>query len=157
MATLSDVLDVGQIALDVAAEDVFACLRALAQHLVTQGRLTAPQGQALAEALVRREALGKTAIGGGVAVPHAYLDAVTRPLLLIGRLQHDIAYDAPDERPVDLVFLLTGPSAAEGEHLRTLARIVRLLHDRQLLAGLRGASTAEDVLRAVAEAERRHA
>lgn len=157
MAKLSEVLDVGQIALDIPAEDVTACLQAMARLLVTQGRLTAQQGQALAEALMRREALGRTAIGGGVAVPHAYLDAVARPMLLIGRLRRHIAYDAPDELPVDLVFLLAGPASAEKEHLQTLARIVRLLHDRQLLESLRGAPTADDALRAVAEAERRHA
>lgn len=153
---LTDVLEAGHIVLGIPADDIDGCVRAMTRQLVGEKVLTPEQEQQLDDALMKREALGGTTIGRGVAIPHAYLAGFPRPMVLVGRLAHDMVCETPDGRPVDLIFLLTGPEEAEQEHLRTLAHIVRLLHDQALLEALRSAGTPEEVLRAVDEAERRH-
>ena len=93
-------------------------------------------------ALVRREGLGSTGIGGGVALPHARLDAVRRPYGLLARLRDPVDFDAVDERPVDLVFLLLLPAGCGGEPLNALACVARRLRDPEMAAALRGARDA---------------
>ena len=82
---------------------------------------------------------------------------VPRELLLVARLGREIPFDAIDGKPVDLVFLLTGPESAQGRHLTVLARLVHLLHDRQLLSDLRQAQDDDSVRRAFRAVENRHA
>jgi nitrogen PTS system EIIA component len=88
-------------------------------------------------ALVQREKLGTTGIGDGIAVPHARLEGLRSLLGFFARLDHAVDYDALDEMPVDLVFLLVAPTGENAEHLKALAKIARLLRDPTLAARLR--------------------
>ncbi|MGU3655365.1 MULTISPECIES: PTS sugar transporter subunit IIA [unclassified Methylobacterium] len=97
---------------------------------------------AIHPALVRRETLGSTGIGDGIALPHARLDAVTRPYGILARLREPIDFEAVDDRPVDLVFLLLLPTAAEGEPLNALACVARRLRDPEAAAAMRAARDA---------------
>jgi mannitol/fructose-specific phosphotransferase system IIA component (Ntr-type) len=157
MRRLSELLDAGHVALDLAADDVPGLLQTLVDLLVTHQQVpTAVAGELLA-ALLERERLGGTCVGQGVAVPHAYLAKIQAPALLLARLQQPIAYcESTDGRPVDLVFMLTGPQSAQLAHIQVIARIVRLLHDGGWLAALRQARSAEEVLEAVRAVEKRH-
>jgi nitrogen PTS system EIIA component len=92
---------------------------------------------AILPALLRREDLGSTGIGDGIALPHARLDAVRRPHGILARLRDPIDFDAVDDRPVDLVFLLLLPADAEGENLNALACVARRLRDPEAAAALR--------------------
>jgi PTS system nitrogen regulatory IIA component len=87
--------------------------------------------------LLERERLGSTGIGGGIAIPHGRLAGLDRPRGLFARLGHAIDFDAIDERPVDLVFMLVAPEGAGADHLKALARVSRLLRDRSLVEKLR--------------------
>ncbi|MDE3746095.1 PTS sugar transporter subunit IIA [Methylobacterium radiotolerans] len=93
-------------------------------------------------ALIRRETLGSTGIGDGIALPHARLEAVARPYGILARLRDPIEFDAVDDRPVDLVALLLLPTAAEGETLNALACVARRLRDPGAAAAMRGARDA---------------
>lgn len=93
-------------------------------------------------ALARREDLGSTGVGDGVALPHARLEAVRRPFGLLARLREPLDFEAVDERPVDLVFLLLLPAGAQSEHLNALACVARKLRDPETAAALRGARDA---------------
>lgn len=90
-------------------------------------------------ALLRREDLGSTGVGDGVALPHARLDAVARPYGLLARLRDPLAFEAIDDRPVDLVFLLLLPAGRPGDGLNLLAGVARRLRDPDLAAALRRA------------------
>ena len=90
-------------------------------------------------ALVEREHLGATSVGDGVAIPHARLPNLEHVSGVFVRLAQPIDYDAADEQPVDLIFLLLAPEAANAEHLRALAKISRLFRKSDLRASLRGA------------------
>lgn len=97
----------------------------------------------LFDRLLERERLGSTGIGGGIAIPHGRLTTVGKPLGLFARLVNPVDFDAIDERPVDVVFLLVTPEGAGADHLKALARVSRLLRDRSLVDKLRATETAE--------------
>jgi nitrogen PTS system EIIA component len=90
-----------------------------------------------------RERLGSTGVGDGIAIPHAKLPALKRPLGLLMKLDGGVDFDAIDGRPVDLVFLLLTPEGSGAEHLRALARVSRALRDRHLCDKLRGSHTGD--------------
>ena len=97
----------------------------------------------LFDRLLERERLGSTGIGGGIAIPHGKLSLIEKPVGLFARLANPVDFDAIDERPVDLVFLLAAPESAGADHLKALARVSRLLRDRSLVEKLRATENAE--------------
>jgi PTS system nitrogen regulatory IIA component len=100
----------------------------------------------VAEALLERERLGSTGVGDGVAIPHARIDRLKRPIGGFARLLEPVDFEAIDERRADLVFMLLAPTDAGAEHLRALARVARVFRQEPVRAALRGAHTAEAVL-----------
>lgn len=107
--------------------------------------------RAVFEALMERERLGSTAMGRGVAAPHARIDAADRILGVFLRLDRPIAFDAMDDEPVDLVFALIAPEDAGADHLRALARVSRTLRDAALCAKLRSCADASAVYAVLTE------
>ncbi|HXP31754.1 MAG TPA: PTS IIA-like nitrogen regulatory protein PtsN [Stellaceae bacterium] len=95
------------------------------------------------ETLLERERLGSTGIGNGTAVPHGRLPGLPRIFGLFARLEKPIDFEAIDDRPVDLIFLLLTPDDAGADHLKALASISRLLRDRVVCEKLRGTDQAE--------------
>jgi nitrogen PTS system EIIA component len=122
------------------APDKHAALQALTRHLATKLNLS-PQD--VLSAVLRREELGSTGMGNGVAISHARLDAVTWPAGVLARLKHPIAFDAIDGRPVDLVFLLLLPASPQGAQLNALACVARTLRDADVLVRTRQAGDSE--------------
>lgn len=105
--------------------------------------LTGLEERAIYEVLFERERLGTTGVGNGIAIPHGKPASLTRLYGLFARLATPIDFEAIDEQPVDLVFLLLAPEQAGADHLKALARISRLLRDRSRCEKLRGSETAE--------------
>jgi PTS system nitrogen regulatory IIA component len=98
------------------------------------------------EALLERERLGSTGVGEGVAIPHARIEGLERPIGGFARLLEPVDFEAIDERKADLVFLLLAPTDSGAEHLRALARVARVFRQEPIRAALRRAHTAEAVL-----------
>jgi PTS system nitrogen regulatory IIA component len=107
------------------------------------------------DALAERERLGSTGIGKGVAVPHGKLVELPRLVSLFARLDRPIPFEAIDDRPVDLIFVLLIP--AEAEHLRALARISRLLRDEAICQKLRGTDSADALYALLTDRTESHA
>ena len=95
------------------------------------------------EALWEREKLASTAVGRGVAIPHGRMQRLSRIAGLFVKLQTAIDFEAPDDIPVDLVFLLLTPAEAGADHLKALARISRLLRHAGTCERLRAATSAD--------------
>lgn len=95
--------------------------------------------------LSRREQAGSTALGEGVAIPHARVDDLKRILLAYLRLKHPIAYDAPDRRPVSDVLVLLVPKRATEEYLLILADTTQLFADREFREQLHACRHALEV------------
>jgi nitrogen PTS system EIIA component len=145
---LSDIITKDRILVDRdgALPNKAAALHALAGLLGSA--VSAPEQEVLA-LLLEREQLQSTGIGDGVAIPHSALehaDAQAGALLLFPK---GIDFDAIDSQPVHIVFGVVGPKRATGEHLRTLARISRLLRDegtRKLLANVGSSEAAYELI-----------
>ena len=89
------------------------------------------------EALMERESLGPTGVGGGIALPHARLEQLDEVVGAFVLLENPIEFDAIDEQPVDIVFGLFAPKSAGVEHLKALALVSRTLREQSIVAKLR--------------------
>jgi PTS system nitrogen regulatory IIA component len=101
--------------------------------------------------ILKREELGSTGTGGGVAIPHARIQGLTRSFGILARLSKPIGFEAIDGRPVDLVFLLLLPANPPDEQLKALASVARKLRDPLCLRSLRssrGGPSLYDVMTA---------
>jgi PTS system nitrogen regulatory IIA component len=133
-----------------------------AAKLVEQA-LAAPSGEptvtaaVLFDALLNRERLGSTALGEGVAVPHCRIPGGTATLGVLLRLAEGIDFDAPDGKPVDLLFVLVVPAEATDEHLKLLAHLARLFNEPAFRSTLREARSNVDLYMAALEFEKSHA
>jgi PTS system nitrogen regulatory IIA component len=90
--------------------------------------------------ILKREELGSTGTGGGVAIPHARIQGLNKSFGILARLNNPIDFEAIDSQPVDLVFLLLLPANPVGEQLKALASVARKLRDPTSLRDLRSAS-----------------
>ncbi len=105
------------------------------------------------ETLQERERLGTTGVGNGTAIPHGKLPELTRLYGFFARLDKPIDFDAIDEQPVDLIFLLLTPEGAGADHLKALARVSRLLRDVTVCEKLRGAESADGLYMLLTQSE----
>lgn len=101
----------------------------------------------------RETAGGSTAIGEGIALPHACNAGVAAPGVAALGLKEGLDWGAPDGRPVDLIFMVAMPPHAQSEHLLILARLVNLLSDNNLTQALRQAQSRERFIELLARAE----
>src|SRR5215471_4684938 len=95
------------------------------------------------EILQQREKLGSTGVGNGIAIPHGKLSKLGKLFGLFARLHKPIDFEALDNQPVDLIFLLLAPEAAGADHLKALARVARQLRDPEIARRLRESSDAD--------------
>jgi PTS system nitrogen regulatory IIA component len=107
--------------------------------------------------LLEREKLGSTGVGQGVAIPHGRIAGLTRLYGVFARLDQPIDFEAVDDQPVDLIFLLLAPEGAGADHLKALARVSRLLRDKAMCERLRGADDPEALYALLTEAAQSHA
>ena len=117
-------------------------LQELAKHSAV---LTGLSERSIFDVLLERERLGTTGIGNGVAIPHGKLAEIKKLHGLFARIETPIDFDAIDEQPVDLIFLLLAPEGAGADHLKALARVSRLLRDREVCDKVRGTDSAEAI------------
>jgi nitrogen PTS system EIIA component len=143
---IRDVLSPTDIILDVRAKDKSRLLRELSVHAAAEVGLDADE---VSEQIAKREELGSTGVGNGVALPHARLRGLKGSFGLLARLRQGIDFEAIDDLPVDIVFLLLIPEAADRPQLNALAAVARALRDPEVLRRIRGAADREALFRAV--------
>jgi len=117
--------------------------QAIQELAAKAAKLTDQNERTIFETLLQREKLGSTGIGNGIAIPHGKLPKLDKLFGLFARLDRPIDFDALDGQPVDLVFLLLAPEGAGADHLKALARVARLLRDREIALKLRESRDAE--------------
>src|SRR6476660_1380828 len=144
---IRDVLSPTDIIVDVRASDKTRLLEQLSTQAAAKSGLAADE---VAEEIAKREELGSTGVGNGVALPHARLRGLKAPFGLLARLREGIDFDAIDGEPVDIVFLLLLTDAADGPASNALACVARALRDSETLGKLRSAADREALFRAVA-------
>jgi PTS system nitrogen regulatory IIA component len=137
--------------------DVMIGVRAVNKRLLL-GELVARAAASLglpadqiASYLLKREELGSTGIGRGVAIPHARLPDLKKPFGLLAKLKQGLDFDAIDGQAVDIVFVLLLPGSAESEALGALALVARTLRPPENLVRLRGTKTAAELYSAICQ------
>jgi nitrogen PTS system EIIA component len=124
--------------------------RQLLQELARKAALAlAIPAEAIALALLAREDLGSTGTGGGIAVPHARIEGVTKPFGMLVKLKQPIDFEAVDGRPVDLVFILLLPASPDAAQLGALASVARKLRAPPDLVRMRHAKTPAELYSAI--------
>ena len=111
----------------------------------------------LLENLTKREKLGSTAVGIGIAIPHANVVNIDRPFVFVSTLINGLDFNSTDDLPVDIIFLLIAPDNKGSEHLQALALISRLLRNKELTTKLRGCKSAESALAVISQSIREEA
>ena len=106
--------------------------------------------------LLEREKLGSTGIGDGVAIPHGKLKRLDQPVMVVARSLKGVDYNALDNKPVNLLFLIIAPEAAVGVHLKILARISRILKDATVRTSLLEAPDAAALFAVILKQDSRY-
>lgn len=140
MTDFSDLLTPGVVLKDVNAVSKKAALQQLATAAAAGYGLDA---KAAVAALLDRERIGSTGFGAGVAIPHAKLAGLDRVVGVFARLSEAIDFQAIDDLPVDIIFMMLSPLDGGAGHLKALARVSRQLRDRGFVAKLRGAGSPD--------------
>lgn len=109
------------------------------------GHLAEVSEEDIVRVLAERERQGSTAIGGGVAIPHAKLPGIRSAVACVGRSSRGIDFGSPDGKPTHLFFGLIAPEGAHGEHLKALARISHSLRNGDFRTRLMAARSAREI------------
>jgi PTS system nitrogen regulatory IIA component len=117
--------------------------QALQELSARAAELTGLHERQIFDVLLERERLGTTGVGQGIAIPHGKLRELVSLHGIFARLETPIDFDAIDDEPVDLIFLLLAPESAGADHLKALARVSRLLRDQEFCRKLRGSAEAD--------------
>jgi PTS system nitrogen regulatory IIA component len=143
---INDFLSPTDIMVDLRVSDKSYLLRQLSGHAAA---VTGLDPEEVSTQIAKREGLGSTGVGNGVALPHARLEGLAKPFGLVARLHRGIDFEAIDDQPVDIIFLLLLPSRPEDAQLNALACVARTLRDPAVLHRIRGASDRAGLFRAI--------
>ena len=137
----------------LTAEDKESVIHELVGALVDSGKVASGDREDIVRAIIKREELGSTGIGRGVAVPHTKHPSVERLVGTVGISHEGVDFDSLDGEKVQLLFLLVSPPDRPGDHLRALENISRQLRDDMFCKFLKQAKTSEDICQLLEEAD----
>jgi fructose-specific phosphotransferase system IIA component len=136
---------------DIASTKKEDVIRELIDALVNAEEIEKKHRNKLIDALMAREALGSTAIGQGVAIPHAKSDVVDNLVAAFGVSKKGVDFDSLDGEPAYIFFLLLAPQDSAGPHLKALARISRLLKDKYFRDSLRSSTDEKGIMKIITQ------
>lgn len=148
--TISALLSPQRIFLDVEVSSKKKLLELIANIVADQAQLTQ---SSIYSSLLNRERLGSTGLGHGFAVPHARLEDLEQTIGCLFRLKEPVNFEAPDNQPVDLVFILIIPQEANEEHLVILSSLARLFSQSHVREGIRNATSKDEIAQIILSAE----
>ena len=141
----SDFVNVASIRADLAADEKPDAIRELVEGLASAGAIAATDVPGIVAAIMKREELGSTGIGRGVAVPHTKHASVEKLVGTVGVSHEGVDFNSLDGDKVQLFFLLVSPPDRPGDHLRALENVSRSLRDDGFVRSLRQATARERV------------
>jgi len=149
----SDFVCTEAVQAQLVAEDKESVIREMVGALVKAGRIVEEDSESIVKAIMKREELGSTGIGRGVAVPHTKHPSVERLVGTVGISPDGVDFDSLDGEKVQLLFLLVSPPDRPGDHLRALENISRQLRDDMFCKFLKQSKSSEDICQLLAEAD----
>ncbi len=151
-----DILSSECVIPDLQAEDRDGVIRELLDVLVKAGKIKKEDEDKVFKQLIDREELGSTAIGNGIAIPHTKSEYVSELVSAFGISHKGVDFKALDGEKVYLFFLLVAPKESAGPHLKALAKITRLLKDKNFRNLLMQVKTREEALKLIEEEDERY-
>lgn len=148
---ISELLKESFIELNLEANTKNDAISHLSEMLYKNGKVSSHKD--FYNAVLERERLGSTAIGAGIAIPHARTNVVNEVAVAFARSSKGIDFNSLDGDPVHLIFLLAAPIESGSLYLKLLARISRLLRYQDLIEDLKKAQTKEDIIRIISAKE----
>jgi PTS system nitrogen regulatory IIA component len=148
---IMDFLSKKAILTDIKSTKKEEVMRELVDALINGGEIEKRYRNKLIDALMARESLGSTAIGQGVAIPHAKLDCVDKLVASFGLSKKGVDFDSLNGEPAYIFFLLVAPQDFAGPHLKALARISRLLKDKYFRDSLRAAGDDKAIIKIISQ------
>lgn len=139
---------------DLQTEGVQDTLRELVDHLSESGLVDNVDD--LLAALLEREAVQSTGVGGGLAIPHAACAELDSTVIVLGLSAKGVDFRSVDKGPVYTIFLLLSPPVGSGTHIKLLARIARLMRQPRFVEQLLSASTSEEVVARIRQLDEEH-
>ncbi|MBB5073758.1 PTS system nitrogen regulatory IIA component [Bartonella callosciuri] len=133
----------------ITPEAIIPALKANSKKQVLQvlagkaAELTGLDACVIFDIVLQREKLGSTGLGGGIAIPHGKLSNINRIIGIFARLESSVDFEALDDEPIDLVFLLLAPENAGADHLKALSQIARVLRHTDVVQKLRNTHDAK--------------
>jgi len=149
----ADFITKDAIRAELKAETKEAVIKELVQALLDAGEIEADQQEDIVASIMKREELGSTGIGRGVAVPHTKHPSVQKLVGTVGVSEGGVDFDSLDGERVQLFFLLISPPERPGDHLRALENISRQLRDETFCRFLKQSKTADDISQLLQEAD----
>jgi nitrogen PTS system EIIA component len=148
---IMDFLSKKAIVMDIKSTKKEDVLKEMVDALVNSGDIEKRSRNKLIDSLMSREALGSTAIGQGIAIPHAKSESVAKLIAAFGLSKKGVDFDSLDGELAYIFFLLVAPQDSAGPHLKALARISRLLKDKYFRDTLRNCSDEKSVIKIITE------
>jgi len=139
---LLDYLSADGVMIGMSATSKKQLIEKIADHAAA---LTGLSARAIFDALIQRERLGSTGIGGGIALPHAVFAEMPKSIVLVTILDKPVDFDARDKKPVDVICTILGPEQADCDHLKLLSKAAKILVDQGVCGALRSATTAAQI------------
>ena len=152
---ISDFLNAKATAIDLKGTDKKEVIQELVNLLIGAGAIDKKYKAKLIEILLAREALGSTAIGQGVAIPHGKCEGVTKLTAGLGVSKKGVNFDSLDGEPAYIFFLLIAPIDSAGPHLKALARISHLLKDKYFRENIKQAKDEKSILKLIIQEDER--
>ncbi len=137
----------------IDVDDKEQVIRSMASALLEAGKISEDEHESIVEAILKREELGSTGIGRGVAVPHTKHPSVSELVGTVAISEAGVDFDSLDGEKVHLLFLLVSPPDRPGDHLRALENISRQLRDDTFCRFLKQSKKPEDVWQLLEEAD----
>lgn len=138
---------------DLTAEDKESVIREMVQALLDAGKLAGGEFESIIKAILKREELGSTGIGRGVAVPHTKHPSVERLVGTVAVSTEGVDFNSLDGEKVNLFFLLISPPDRPGDHLRALENVSRQLRDETFCKFLKQAKNPDEIVQLLDEAD----
>jgi nitrogen PTS system EIIA component len=149
---IKDFLSPSDVVTELRASNKTSVLQELARRAAAVLKMPA---DIISAELLKREQLGSTGMGDGIAIPHARVAGIKGPFGMLVRLKDPVDFEAVDGQPVDLVFLLLGPASPQGEQLNVLACVARKLRDPATVEDLRDAKDSQTLYRRIIDDTKR--
>ena len=149
---LTDFISPQCIKLELVSTKKVEAIKELIELLDKAGYVT--DAEAFLKSVLEREKVGSTGIGKGIAIPHSLTGTVREVVVAFGRSNAGIEFDALDNKPVQLIFLIAAPIESGGVYLKALARLSRLLRYQEFRNELMSCQTVEEVIKVISSEEK---